>query len=81
MVVVVVVLFFEGHEIDEKSCGEQCRFEFDVEVDGESDGEVVRLRAELLNATGPHFVHRADLSAVESEDLEKAFVRTNEQVV
>ena len=71
VVVVVIVLLLEDHEIDEERCGKQRRLEFDVEVDGESNGEVVGLGEVLLNETRPQLAHCADLTAVGGEDLEK----------
>ena len=69
-VVVVLVLSFEGHEIDEERCGEQRCLEFHVEVHGESDGEIVRRCTTLLTTTRPQFAHRSDLIAA-GENLEE----------
>ena len=73
MVVVVVVLLFKSHEIDEKRCGEQRRLEFGVKIDGESDREVVESCAAALTTAIPHSFHCAGLTVVGIEDLKGVF--------
>ena len=67
----LVVFLLEKHEVNEEDSSQEGSLDFDVQVDGEGQAEVVRISEGFLDEAGPLLGDHAHLTAaVRTEDFE-----------